>query len=141
MSTLDSECESLLTDIRNKTPAATTLFRRLKAEERNETNFLWHNPIQENKIRRKGKKGEGALELINEASKISGLKKKVVVFLYTTNEQSEKENQAQAHKKRTIHLGTNLSKRLETVNYETLLEETEDTKLMEWCAMFMYRKT
>lgn len=76
MSTLDGECESLLTDIRNKTPAATTLFRRLKAEERNETNFLWHNPLQENKIRRKGKKGEGALELINEASKISGLKKK-----------------------------------------------------------------
>lgn len=44
-------------------------------------------------------------------------------------------------KKRTIHLGTNLSKRLETVNYETLLEETEDTKLMEWCTMFMDRKT
>lgn len=64
-----------------------------------------------------------------------------MVFLYTTNEQSEKENQAQPHKKRTIHLGTNLSKRLETVNYETLLEETEDTKLMEWCTMFMDRKT
>lgn len=57
MSTLDGECESPLTDIRNKTPAATTLFRMLKVEERNETNFLWHSPIQETKIRRKEIKG------------------------------------------------------------------------------------
>lgn len=64
-------------------------------------------------------------------------------FLYTNNEQSEKENHSKhSHiKKRTKQLGTNLSKRLETLNYKTLLEETEDTKLMEWYSMFVDRKT
>ena len=76
------------------------------------------------------------LELINEFSKVAGYKintQKSTVFLYTTNERSEREIQEAipftTASKRMKYLGINLPKEakdLYSENHKTLIEEIKD---------------
>ena len=76
------------------------------------------------------------LELINEVSKVAGYKiniQKLVPFLYTNNEISEKECKKTILFKITTpkikYLGINLTKEVKDLyadNYKSLIKETED---------------
>ena len=76
------------------------------------------------------------IELISEFSKVSGYKintQKLLAFLYTNNEKSEREIKESITftiaTKRIKHLGINLpmeKKELYTENYKTLMKEIKD---------------
>ena len=90
------------------------------------------------------------LELISEFSKVAGYKintQKLLAFLYTNNEKSERENKESipftTATKRIKYLRINLpkeTKELYIENYKTLMKQIKEDIQMQRCSMFLGRK-